>query len=286
MYLHDTLVKELGMASEDLVLVDVDQGVALVSLNRPDRNNAWNLELETAYFRVLDDLDEDERVRAIVVTGIGRSFCPGIDVTVLQARTTGDATAYGARSRRPLAYPLTVRKPLIAAINGGCAGVGLFQAVLCDVRFIADEAKLASGQTTRGLPAEFGLSWLLPRMIGHAAAADLLLSGRPVKGPEAVRLGLASASVPREQLVDHALEYARRLARECSPAAMAVVKSREGAEEGAARLALLLQAGGDFAEGVNSFVERRTAQFAPLGARATDTITPSISSQLEVHLPA
>jgi enoyl-CoA hydratase/carnithine racemase len=280
--------------TDEVVVVEVDDGVALVRWNRPDRNNAWNIELENAYFRTLDELDADDRVRAVVITGTGRSFCPGMDMNVLQARAAGDRSGYGAQPRRPLAYPLTFRKPLIAAINGGVSGIGLLQALLCDVRFIADEAKIATASTTRGLPAEFGLSWLLERIAGHAVAVDLLLSGRVVEGPEAARLHLASASVPREDVVAHALSYAKRLAAECSPAAMAVVKrqlltgwteSREVAESESVRLAGLLQAGSDFAEGVNSFVERRAPRFQPLTPRSSDAITPPASGDLEIHVP-
>lgn len=282
------------MTPGDVVLVQIEEGVALVRWNRPDRHNSWNLELENEYFRTLDDLDEDDRVRAVVVTGTGTSFCPGMDMSVLRARTTGDTSAYSGQVRRPLTYPLTFRKPLIAAINGGCSGIGLLQALLCDVRFIADEAKIAAASTTRGLPAEFGLAWLLERLSGHAVATDLLLSGRPIQGQEAVRLRLASESFPRDAVVEHAVAYGRRLAAECSPAAMAVVKqqmlagwsqSRADAEAEATRLAGLLQGTADFTEGIQSFIERRGPAFAPLPSRIDDAITPSVDGRFHAHLP-
>jgi enoyl-CoA hydratase/carnithine racemase len=291
----ESLRRGWGLLAEPrLVQVRVESMVAIVTFDNLARHNAWNLDLETEYFAVLDLLDEQPEVRAIVVTGTGTSFCPGMDMSVLQARSEGDTSKYGSKPRRPLSYPLTVRKPLIAAVNGGCAGIGLFQALLCDLRFVAHEAKMASGSTTLGLPAEFGLSWLLPRLVGHAAATDLLLSGRAVSGEEAAVLGLASRSVPRKDLLDVAVGYAADISARCSPSAMAVVKrqllldwasDRAVALSASDRLFALLREGPDFAEGVNAFVGKRRPQFAALPARRHDHVTPVLDTDLESYVP-
>ncbi len=258
------------------VLVEHRGTVALVTLNRPERLNAWTPELEARYFDVLDALDDDPAVRAVVVTGAGRGFCPGMDAVELAGRT-GRADPTTAR-RRPATHALGLRKPLVAAVNGACAGIGLVQALTCDVRFAADEAGLATSFTRRGLVAELGLPWLLTRIVGHARAADLLLSGRTVRGPEAAALGLVTASVPRDDVVARALAYATDLAENCSPTAMALVKGQLRAEwarsldQSAQEARAFVQQPElrvDFAEGVASFVARRPPAFAPLPPRAT-----------------
>ena len=160
--------------SDVLVLQELDQGVLTLTLNRPERNNGWTLELEEAYFDALAAAAADAEVRAIVVTGAGRAFCPGLDVQALSASTEG--IRVGVRPRRPMTFALSIPKPVIAAINGACAGIGFIQAACADLRFGARGAKLTTAFARRGLPAENSLSWLLPRLIGHANAADLLLS--------------------------------------------------------------------------------------------------------------
>jgi enoyl-CoA hydratase/carnithine racemase len=209
-------------ASEDVVLYCVEGGVALVTLNRPERMNAWTGRLENRYFDVLDALDDDPETRAIVVTGAGRGFCPGMDMNTLNKHSKGPGGQY--EMRRPMSHPLTVRKPMIAAINGPCAGIGLVQALMCDLRFAAEGVKIATAFTPRGLPAEFGAGWLLERLVGYGHALDLLLSGRPVLAEEALEMGLVNRIVPRERLLDEALDYGRNLAHNCAPVAMAAVK--------------------------------------------------------------
>jgi enoyl-CoA hydratase/carnithine racemase len=174
---------------------------------------------------------------------------------------------------RPMSHPLTVRKPMIAAINGGCAGIGFVQALLCDVRFAAEGVKIATAFTPRGLPAEFGAGWLLARLVGYGHALDLLLSGRPVLAEEAREMGLVNRVIPREQLQTEALEYARHLAHSCSPVAMAAVKAqlaadwhrthRESLDEAVALVADPKRRE-DFKEGVASYVEKRAPAFRPL----------------------
>jgi enoyl-CoA hydratase/carnithine racemase len=259
----------------EVVQRSIEDGVAVLTLNRPDRLNAWTAEMERTYFDLLADCAERDDVRAIVVTGAGRGFCAGADMQELQSIGDGgvDAAARG-RDRRPQAFPLTIPKPIVAAINGPVAGIGLVQALMCDVRIAAEGAKITTAFARRGLVAEHGISWILPRLIGPARALDLLLSGRVVLAEEAAAMCLVNLAVPAEGVLDRALAYARELATQCSPASMAAMKRQvygdleRGLEESVAdanRLMLESFSQPDFAEGVASFVERREPRFAPLG---------------------
>lgn len=274
----------------DVVLKEVrDDGVAVLTLNRPERLNAWTPELEQTYFGLLRECASSPDVRVIVVTGAGRGFCAGADMESLQ--TLGDAVQGGTSAdasadtpgangatpehfeHTPQTFTLTVPKPVIAAINGPCAGIGLVQALMCDVRFVAEDAKLTTAFARRGLVAEHGISWILPRLIGPARALDLLLSGRVVLGREAVELGLANRATPKETVLEETLAYAHELATQCSPASMATMKRQvyaaldeglQSAEAEADRLMLASFSQPDFIEGVSSFVERREPRFAAL----------------------
>ncbi|HEV3321884.1 MAG TPA: enoyl-CoA hydratase [Solirubrobacteraceae bacterium] len=250
-------------------------GVALLTLNRPERLNAWTVEMERVYFAMLEECAREEEVRVIVVTGAGRGFCAGADMKELQAidEEGVEATA-GAQERRAQTFPLSIPKPILAAINGACAGIGLVQALMCDVRFAAAGAKLTTAFARRGLVAEHGISWMLPRLVGPARALDLLLSGRVVLAEEAQALGLVNRVVAPERLLEETLEYAGELASKCSPASMASMKRQvyadleRGLPEALAeadRLMLASFTAPDFAEGVTSFLERRDPRFAPLG---------------------
>ncbi|HEV2982397.1 MAG TPA: enoyl-CoA hydratase [Solirubrobacteraceae bacterium] len=259
----------------EVVLMAVDDGVAVLTLNRPERLNAWTDEMEHTYFGLLDECAASGDVRAIVVTGAGKGFCAGADMQGLQQLSDGGFDgANGARAqRRPQATPLSVPKPIIAAINGACAGIGLVQALMCDIRFAARGAKFTTAFARRGLVAEHGISWILPRLVGPARALDLLLSGRVLLGDEAAELGLVNRAMEPEQLLDFATGYARDLARNCSPSSMATMKRQVYADlqrpliDAVAEAdALMLEsfARPDFAEGVASFVEKREPSFAPV----------------------
>jgi enoyl-CoA hydratase/carnithine racemase len=224
-------------------------------------------------FDLLEQASESEDVRAIVITGAGRSFCPGLDAEVLD-RVSQPGQGFDDVDRRRLTLPTFVPKPIVCAINGGCAGLGLVTALMSDIRFAADDAKITTAFTRRGLPAEEAVSWMLARIVGHAMALDLLLSSRVVRGDEAAEIGLVHKAFPRDELLPAALEYARDLAANCSPLAMATAKrqvyldwmrSQEESRRDARRLvASLREQSGDFREGVRSFVERRPAGFEPL----------------------
>ena len=259
----------------EVVQQSVERGVAVLTLNRPERLNAWTHEMERDYFALLDECAAREDVRVIVLTGAGRGFCAGADMDDLQSLGEDGVQAADGDGRRPQTFPLTVPKPIIAAINGPCAGIGLVQALMCDLRFAAADAKLTTAFARRGLVAEHGISWILPRLVGPARALDLLLSGRVVLGEEAAALGLVNRALPGERVVDETLAYARDMATNCSPASMAAMKRQVYAdlERGAAealaeadRLMLASFERDDFREGVASFVERREPRFAPLAA--------------------
>ena len=262
----------------EVVKRTVDQGVALLTLNRPDRLNAWTGEMQRTYFDLLEDCATREDVRVIVVTGAGRGFCAGADMQSLQDIGAGGLeSAASQQDARPQAFPLGISKPIIAAINGPCAGIGLVQALMCDVRLAADDAKLTTAFARRGLVAEHGISWMLPRLVGPARALDLLLSARVVLGEEAERLGLVNRALPGDRLLDEALAYARDLAANCAPSSMAAIKRQvyadldrgltDAVDSANALMIESLQAP-DFVEGVSSFVERRPPRFAPLSRSA------------------
>ncbi len=259
----------------DVVLKQVQDGVAVLTLNRPERLNAWTVEMEQAYFGMLEECGSSPDVRVIVVTGTGRGFCAGADMHDLQAIGDGSLdTAEHAQDRRAQSFPLSIPKPIIAAVNGACAGIGLVQALMCDMRFAAEGAKLTTAFARRGLVAEHGISWLLPRLIGPARALDLLLSGRVVLAEEAFEMGLVNRVLRPDSLLEQTLDYARELALSCSPASMATIKAQVYADlacglpdalSEADRLMLASFSAPDFVEGVTSFVERRDPRFLAIG---------------------
>src|SRR5438046_306079 len=176
------------MSAEDVVLYEVSDAVAQVTLNRPEALNAWTPELGRSYFDRLQEADDDPEVRAIVVTGAGRGFCAGADFEHLKAVEEGEAEPVD--DSRPQSFPCSLRKPVIAAINGPCAGLGFVMAVMCDLRFAAAGAKMTTAFARRGLVAEYGLSWLLARVAGPSRALDLLLSRRAFLAGDAERVGV------------------------------------------------------------------------------------------------
>ncbi len=259
--------------SQEAVLYEVDRGVALITLNRPTRLNAWNGELGAGYFAALDRAAADPEVRAIVVTGAGRGFCAGADMDLLQGIGNESSNAGSAAEGRPHTYAMSIPKPVIAAVNGAAAGLGLVHALACDLRFAAAGAKLTTSFARRGLIAEHGLSWTLPRLVGQAVALDLLMSGRVVLADEALQLGLVNRVYAPDELLAETMAYARELVENCSPASMAVMKQQVYthpqlpveealAESNAMMVNSLRQT--DFKEGVASYLEKRPPAFAPL----------------------
>ena len=256
------------------ILYEAAEGVATISFNRPERNNAMNQAMREAYFDALDQAAADQDVQAIVVTGVGKSFCVGADMEELS--TIGpDQPIELFPENRPQTYARTIPKPVIAAINGAAAGLGLVHAIACDLRFAAAEIKMTTAFARRGLIAEYGISWMLPRLIGPARAFDLLVSGRVIRSEEAAELGLVNQVVARETLLEAALAYAKDVAQNCSPMSMSIIKRQlhedmeQSLETSYERARRELQASlrrADVVEGVQSYLEKRAPKFPPLAS--------------------
>jgi enoyl-CoA hydratase/carnithine racemase len=255
---------------EGTVLYRVGSGVAILTFNRPEVLNAWTPAMSERYFDLLDQAAADGEVRAIVVTGAGRGFCAGMDIRLLRNVDKVQPKADPLQRKAP--YTLSIPKPVIAAINGPCAGVGFALAAACDIRFAVSGAKLTTAFARRGLIAEDGLSWLLPRLVGLPNAIEILLSGRTLTSDEAYALGFIQRISPND-VASEAIRYAEELASECSPWAMAAMKwqlyrhqssTLADAEHESRLLRDQAVAGPDRLEGTASFMDRRPARFEPL----------------------
>lgn len=252
----------------DTVLIDRVGPVAVLTFNRPDRLNAWTSELGRRYFDLLDECVADDAVRAIVVTGAGRGWCAGADMAVLER--VGETEPTSQPDTRSATYVTTIPKPVIAAINGPCAGLGFVLAMMCDIRFAAAGAKFTSSFARRGLIAEHGVSWVLPRMIGPARALDILMSGRVFLAEEAFELGVINRVVEPGALLDEAIAYGTELAKHSSPRSMAIMKRQvwehlelplDAALSESIDLMNASLRQSDFREGVRSFLDRRDPKF-------------------------
>ena len=266
--------------SDDVVLIEHrGPGIALITLNRPERLNAWNGPLAARYFELLDQAAADPAVKVIVVTGAGRGFCAGADMETLQdiGAASGSDGAISAAAGRPQYHTTLIPKPVIAAINGACAGIGMVQVLMCDIRFAAAGAKFTTAFSRRGLIAEYGMSWILPRLIGNARALDLLFSGRVFLAEEAAQMGLVNEVVAPEHLLDRTLEFAAELAQFASPTSMAVIKRQvygdwdRGLIPATGDAIEMMKASlqrPDFKEGVASFMQKRPPAFGPIAPDA------------------
>jgi enoyl-CoA hydratase/carnithine racemase len=264
---------------------EVDGHVATVWLHRPHRHNAWTGTMHAEYRRVLAHLDSRAEVRAVVVTGTPPAFCVGGDSDALAGhseRGAYDAGLTGAEARpgygvRPeldadFAFQFAMRFPIVGAVNGACAGVGLALALFCDLRFGAAGAKCTTAAPKLGLPAEYGMSWMLPRLVGVARATDLLLSGRVFTPDDTAEWGIWNGvAADGEKAVAMAREYAQRLATTVGPRAVQVTKRQiyddllrhdVGASIADAER-LLNEATGtaEYREGVAALRDRRPPQF-------------------------
>lgn len=268
---------------------EVDDPVATITLNRPQALNAWTDRMGLEVRHAVSQAERDPRVVGIVITGAGRGFCAGADMRRLSAVSAGEYQAeampdeLASEPGDPAfgddlhagthTYLLSVPKPVIAAINGPVAGMAVPIVLACDLRFMAEDAVLLTAFAQRGLIAEWGISWLLPRLTGTAVALDLLFSSRKVTGDEAAKLGLVNAALPAGEVLAHAQQYVRNLAATSSPASMAIMKRQVYQQMHAGMLAaerearqLMVESFGrpDFAEGVRSFLERRPPSFGRL----------------------
>jgi enoyl-CoA hydratase/carnithine racemase len=262
------------------ILYDVSEKIATVTLNRPDRMNAWTPIMERDVRHAMEAAAADDNVRVIVLTGSGRAFCAGADMESLKGLDPNDIRRAESvppfdMNRRPdwqarYAYYPSISKPVIAMLNGATAGIGLVHALYCDLRFAADNTVFTTAFSRRGLIAEHGISWMLPRIVGHANALDLLMSARRVQSDEALRIGLVNRLYPPDQLRDQTYAYARDLADFVSPSAIAVIKRQlydvpfqtlaEATIDANREMAVALR-GSDFREGVASFMEKRPPKF-------------------------
>jgi enoyl-CoA hydratase/carnithine racemase len=268
---------------------EVDDPVATITLDRPQVLNAWTDRMGTEVRHAVAAAEHDPRVVGIVITGAGRGFCAGADMNTLNAISEGgrgapevpadlasdpgDPAAGDDLRGGEYTYLLSVPKPVVAAVNGPVAGMAVPFVLACDVRFMAEDAVLMTAFAQRGLIAEWGLSWLLPRLVGTAVALDLLFSSRKVTGTEAASLGLVNETLPRDQVLERSHDYVRELARTSSPASMAIMKRQVyqqlhaglfPAEREARRLMVESFSRPDFREGVRSFTEKRPPDFERL----------------------
>jgi len=284
------------------IIYEVDDPVAVITLNRPEALNAWTMRMAAEVRHAVYRAEADPAVVGIVITGAGRGFCAGADMNMLQGigdsagDSAGDSIGDGAGAALPPAegepldttpaepipedfdgeytWLLAVKKPVIAAINGPIAGMAVPIALCCDVRFMAADAPLLTAFSQRGLVAEWGIAWLLPRIVGTGHAMDLLLSSRRVTGQEAAAMGLVQKAMPAGEVLPHSIQYVRDMAEKCSPTSLAIMKQqvyselteRLGPSEKAARRLMVESFGRpDFKEGVAAFVEKRSPRFQRIG---------------------
>jgi enoyl-CoA hydratase/carnithine racemase len=261
---------------------EIADAIATITLNRPDKLNAWTETMEREVRSAFQEAEQDERVRAIILTGAGRGFCAGADMSLLK-----DLAEHGVASLRPpeqmvkrvgarpdfqhkYSYFPALSKPVIAAINGPVVGLGLVLSLYCDMRFAADSAKFSTTFARRGLIAEYGIAWMLPRIVGLPNALDLLFSARTINAAEALRIGLVNQVFPADTLAAKVREYVRELVTFSSPRSMRIMKQQiyDGlfqtlaeASDVAEREILASLECEDFKEGVAHFREKRTPQF-------------------------
>lgn len=263
----------------------VAERVATITLNRPDKLNAWTAVMEQEVRAAMDAADNDGSVRVIVLTGAGRGFCAGADMSLLNTvatqglddrgrkqavATRGNREGVRADFQRKYSYFPALSKPVIAAINGPVVGLGLVIALYCDLRFASDAAKFSTAFSRRGLVAEYGMAWMLPRLVGLPNALDLLFSARTIDAAEAQRIGLVNQVFANEQFMEKVNAYARELASSVSPRSMRVMKRQvydamfqtlaEAIETSEQEMLASLQSE-DFKEGVAHFLEKRAPQF-------------------------
>jgi len=266
-------------------LFNVADRIATITLNRPDKLNAWTVVMECEVRAAMEEAERDQSVRAIVLTGAGRGFCAGADMSLLSnvaekgldetrraraLRADGDREGVRLDFQKKYSYFPAITKPVIAAIQGPVVGLGLVIALYCDLRFASDAARFGTAFARRGLIAEYGMAWMLPRLVGHANALDLLLSARMIDAAEALRMGLVNQVFPQDVFFEKVKEYARELASNVSPRSMRVIKRQvyeamfqtlaEGFEASEGEMVASLQCE-DFKEGVAHFLEKRAPSF-------------------------
>jgi enoyl-CoA hydratase/carnithine racemase len=264
---------------------DVADRVATITLHRPDKLNAWTALMEQELRAAIGEAERDGNVRAIVLTGAGRGFCAGADLSILKgaaeqgidesastriAGTSSQRAGVRADFQKKYSYFQAVEKPVIAAINGPVVGLGLVIALYCDIRLASSSARFSTAFARRGLIAEYGLAWILPRLVGLSNALELLFSARTIDAAEAYRIGLVNQAIAEIEFATKVREYARDLASNVSPRSLKIMKRQvyEGmfqslgeAFEVSEREMLDSLQSEDFKEGVAHFLEKRAAAF-------------------------
>ncbi|MFI5394864.1 MAG: enoyl-CoA hydratase [Candidatus Binatia bacterium] len=267
------------------ILYEVADAIATVTLNRPERLNAWTMRMASEVHHAFGQAGRNDAVRVIIVTGAGRGYCSGADMNLLQDLQHGgaggeqetnpisaedDAPETPAAFRGPYSYPLGLHKPVIAAVNGAATGLGLSYMLFYDMRIASDQARFGTVFARRGLVAEHGIAWLLPRLIGMANACDLLFSGRLINAEEALRMGLVNRIVPHDSLLPTVRKIATEIATQCSPRSLGIMKRQLYGALFTDLTAAINEADGemirsfgsdDFREGVASFLARRAPRF-------------------------
>jgi enoyl-CoA hydratase/carnithine racemase len=272
------------MSDSQHTKIELKDGIATITLNRPEKMNAWTAQMGVELNEHLVRCDEEDAVRAVVVTGAGKAFCAGADLERGgETFAGGGSESVGGRPRRTI-QPWEVRKPIIAAINGAAVGVGMTLPLQYDMRVAASDAKLGFLFVRRGVMTELSSTWILPRLVGIARAADLLLSGRIVLGSEAAQLGLVNEAVAASEVLPRALEIARTISENCAPVSVALTKRMIWEHLGgppplevAKREAKALWALGKMAdsrEGVLSFLEKRKPRWSLSVTKDTPEIPP------------
>lgn len=262
------------------ILYSQDGATAVITLNRPERMNALTKVLEAELRSAVEHAGRDPQMRAIVLTGAGRGFCAGMDMDELEVLPPDDIQAeqwmrpYDMNRRADYqtrySYFPAAPKPIVCAINGAAAGLGLVMALYSDFRIASQQAVFATAFAKRGLIAEHGIAWMLPRIVGHAHAMDLLLTSRKVDAAEALAMGLVQRVTAPDELLPAAMALAHALGTEVSPRSVRVMKRQlwespfqtlgESVALANAEMFLSLQSE-DFKEGVAHFQERRPARF-------------------------
>ncbi|MBM4202788.1 MAG: enoyl-CoA hydratase [Gammaproteobacteria bacterium] len=266
------------------ITYDVRDPVAVITMNRPEALNAFTNRMLAEIRHALAAAEQNPAVVGIVLTGAGRGFCAGMDMNALNSMSSGgsareDLSAFeaepgdkslGENFQVSFTYVMSIRKPLIAAVNGACAGLGFVFALLADMRFVEKQARFSTAFSQRGLIAEHGASWILPRLIGSGRALDILWSGRRFDGVEAEKLGLAERLVDTGASLQSAIDYITEISKVASPTSLRVMKAQvyrhlnmqlgESLTESNTWMAESLRRE-DFKEGVRSFLEKRPPQF-------------------------
>ncbi|MBK5291006.1 MAG: enoyl-CoA hydratase/isomerase family protein [Acidobacteriia bacterium] len=265
------------------ILYGVKDGVATITLNRPERLNAWTELMEQEFNQAVLTANADQQVRVILLTGAGRGFCAGADMSLLSAAAEAGTTVSGHRrsdvdfpegapadTRKRYSWLLTIPKPIVAAINGAAVGLGFVIPLYCDLRIASSTAKFCTIFAKRGLIAEYGMAWLLPRMVGLSNAMELLMTAKMIDAGEAQRLGLVSRVLPEENFAADAQAFAVELAQTLSPRSLRVMKRQiyqglrqsigESIDDAYDEM-LASIACDDFKEGVRHFLEKRAPVF-------------------------